>query len=283
MSLPPAPELEQNHLERITFESAVGALEAIRPVSAPYQCSDRNAPAIVLVPGMGMDAINFLRQLPLGAAGHLHLFENRTRPIATEQGLGIFARYVEEFIAAAKLDQHPGGLILGGASMGGAMSLAVALRGRVKLRGLLLIGTFGSTRRMWFWRRCAMACIRLQSTWLTRKVARPVLLHSGLFGRFTPREAELLVPAPRFDYEYYVHAMGMLARMDQIEAARSLKIPTLVLHGTRDIVLPIETGKELAEAIPGARFVSVDGGNHMFFLSHHDAVNAAIAEFIRGL
>lgn len=283
MMLPPPPELEHKHLERVTFETDVGVVEAFRPAGAPYQCGDPNAPAILLVPGMGMDAVNFLCQLPLGAAGHLHLFENRTVAAAGEQGIAAFARYVEAYIQASKLDQHPGGLILGGASMGGAMSLAVAIRGRIKLRGLVLIGTFGSTRRMRLWRRMLMAAIYFYSPWATRNIAKPILLHSGLFGRFSPREAALLTPTPRFDYRYYVSAMNALRRMNQIEAARRLNIPTLVLHGTRDIVLPIDTGRELAESIPGARLVPVDGGNHMFFLSHHDAVNGAIAEFVGGL
>jgi pimeloyl-ACP methyl ester carboxylesterase len=167
--------------------------------------------------------------------------------------------------------------------MGGAVSLALAIRGRVKLRGLMLIGSFGSTRKMRFWRRCCMGMIPLSSPWLARKLAAPLLRNGILFGRFSRAEADLLIPAKRFDYRYYCCAMRMLSRMNQIEAARQLKIPTLVIHGTHDIVLPIECGQELAGAIPGARFVSIAGGNHMFFVSHHEAANGAMADFIQNL
>jgi pimeloyl-ACP methyl ester carboxylesterase len=209
--LPPPPELEREHLEPLSIRTELGVTEGFRPARESYRCADKNAPAILLVPGMGMDAVNFLRQLPVGLTGHLHLIENRTEPLSGEQGLAIFARYIEAFITAAKLDQYPGGLVLGGASMGGAMSLAVALRGRIRLRGLMLIGTFGSTRRMRFWRRMLMSSMRLSSPWFMRKVAGPMLRHSGLFGKLTNREAEMLEPAARFGYRYYVTAMGLFA------------------------------------------------------------------------
>jgi len=45
--------------------------------------------------------------------------------------------------------------------------------------------------------------------------------------------------------------------------ARKIKSPTLVLHVTRDTVVPIEVGRQLATLIPNCRFVQFDGENHM--------------------
>lgn len=39
-------------------------------------------------------------------------------------------------------------------------------------------------------------------------------------------------------------------------------VPTLVLHGTADPLFPIEHGRALAEGIPGARLVALDGMGH---------------------
>lgn len=276
---PPLPLDELERLRRVRVETELGALEALRP-DAPFVPADPRVPAIVLVPGMGMPAEGFVRQTPLGVLGELHLFENRTDPVPGESGLSCYARYIEQYIVATQLDRRPGGVILGGASMGGALSLAVALRERVKLRGLIMMGSFGSPRTLRWWRHLAMAGIGLQSPALMRFFARPFLQYIPLFGRFSAAEAKLLVPPKRFDYRYYTFAMKLLRQMDQIEAARSLRLPVLIVHGTHDIVLPLRAGQELAEAIPGAALVPVTGGNHMFFVTHSAEVNAALAQFI---
>jgi pimeloyl-ACP methyl ester carboxylesterase len=43
-----------------------------------------------------------------------------------------------------------------------------------------------------------------------------------------------------------------------------LDVPTVVLHGTDDPAVPIAHGQALAEAIPGARFVPIEGFGHQF-------------------
>ena len=39
---------------------------------------------------------------------------------------------------------------------------------------------------------------------------------------------------------------------------------TLVMHARGDLVCPIEAGRALAAGIPGARFVALQGQNHLF-------------------
>ena len=46
------------------------------------------------------------------------------------------------------------------------------------------------------------------------------------------------------------------------ESVQRIQAPTLVLHGTEDPLFPVEHGKALAAAIPGARFVPLDGVGH---------------------
>jgi pimeloyl-ACP methyl ester carboxylesterase len=55
------------------------------------------------------------------------------------------------------------------------------------------------------------------------------------------------------------------------------------MHGTDDHVLPHAAGQELAETIPGAKLVTLEGASHALFFLNHEAVNAAVAEFLRGL
>ncbi len=44
-------------------------------------------------------------------------------------------------------------------------------------------------------------------------------------------------------------------------------VPTLVLHARGDALVPFESGRKLAAGIPGARFVPLDGRNHLFLES----------------
>ncbi|HEY3323457.1 MAG TPA: alpha/beta hydrolase [Planctomycetota bacterium] len=282
LALPPIPSLEQKHFQhRVIDVPHFGTLEALVPAAEPYICRDKNAPALLLLPGMGMDGLGFLRQLPLGAISRLQFFQMPNEPAAGETGLGNFARNVEEYVKAAGLHEGPG-LFLGGCSMGGAVALATALRGRVPLRGLILLGTFGDCRHLPFWQRLFAPCIRLLPLGRARDAARGLILHTQFFGHIKPDEADWLVSC-KLDRTrtYYVNAVMSLTRQRQIPAARELKLPTLVLHGTKDHMLPYAAGVELANSIPGAKLVTVERGGHAFFFTTPEIVNSAIAEFIR--
>ena len=42
----------------------------------------------------------------------------------------------------------------------------------------------------------------------------------------------------------------------------SITAPTLVIHGAEDPLIPVEAGKDTAEAIPGAELLIIDGMGH---------------------
>jgi len=47
----------------------------------------------------------------------------------------------------------------------------------------------------------------------------------------------------------------------------SVRVPTLVLHRTDDMVIPVQGGRMLADMIPGSRFVELPGNIHVPFMS----------------
>jgi non-heme chloroperoxidase len=58
-------------------------------------------------------------------------------------------------------------------------------------------------------------------------------------------------------------------------------VPTLVVHGTEDRILPIAaTAERLPALIADVRLVRVQGGPHNIGWTHPDEVNAALLEFI---
>jgi len=285
-ALPPVPALDQRHLRLSrTVLPGGGELEALVPAALPYLCTSASAPALVLLPGLGMDGLGFVRQLPLGAVAELHLFQMPNEAVAGERGLGEFARHVEDYIAACGLEQRAGGVVLGGCSMGGAVGLAVAIRARVKLRGLILMGTFGDCVHVpWPLRLLGPTLARCIPLKLSRAAARHAVAYTRYFGKLHSGEADWLVSTKLARTRgYYCHAAQALTTQNQISCARQLKLPTLVLHGTIDHVLPHRAGAELAECIPGARLVTLPEAGHALFFTHHEAVNTAIAEFLRQL
>ena len=40
-------------------------------------------------------------------------------------------------------------------------------------------------------------------------------------------------------------------------------MPTLILHGRGDMVIPFEQGRQFAALIPGSRFIPLDTRNHL--------------------
>ncbi len=59
-----------------------------------------------------------------------------------------------------------------------------------------------------------------------------------------------------------------------------VRVPTLVLHVRDDAVVPFDQGRRLAISIPGARFVPMDGCNHIL-LEHEPAWSTFLSE-VRG-
>jgi pimeloyl-ACP methyl ester carboxylesterase len=72
---------------------------------------------------------------------------------------------------------------------------------------------------------------------------------------------------------WYTDFRKDLARID---------VPTLIIHGDSDRILPIEvTGKPTQAAIKGSRLVTVKGGPHGLNWTHADEVNRELVGFLK--
>jgi pimeloyl-ACP methyl ester carboxylesterase len=58
----------------------------------------------------------------------------------------------------------------------------------------------------------------------------------------------------------------------------SIAVPTLVIHGTADPMFPLEHGQALAEEIPGARLLTLEGAGHGVDRADWEAIVRAILE-----
>ena len=66
-----------------------------------------------------------------------------------------------------------------------------------------------------------------------------------------------------------------------LAAAAAIRAPTLVLQGTRDQMTPMRGARQLAQAIPGAQLVSVEGAGHMLMAERPDEVRRALAAHLQ--
>jgi pimeloyl-ACP methyl ester carboxylesterase/DNA-binding CsgD family transcriptional regulator len=57
--------------------------------------------------------------------------------------------------------------------------------------------------------------------------------------------------------------LRMRAKMDVTELLEQVRVPTLVVHGREDNVVPLAEGRLLAAAIPDAQFVELESKNHV--------------------
>lgn len=63
-----------------------------------------------------------------------------------------------------------------------------------------------------------------------------------------------------------------------------IAVPVLVVHGTKDRLVPFaQYGRSLAERIPGAQLLAVEGGEHMAIFTHRNEVRARVTQFLRNL
>ena len=92
---------------------------------------------------------------------------------------------------------------------------------------------------------------------------------------------------------FYVQGMqaGSKATYDSIEAffhsdfredLKKVNVPTLVIHGTDDQIVPIETtGRATARLVKGARLIEYAGGPHGITDTHKDRLNQDLLDFVR--
>jgi pimeloyl-ACP methyl ester carboxylesterase len=89
-----------------------------------------------------------------------------------------------------------------------------------------------------------------------------------------------------YERSYYPLGFGrqlvaILAAQSRIPALKAVKVPTLVVHGADDPLVPPENGKRVAAAVPGARYLEFAGAGHNMPRSTWNDLADAIAETAR--
>ena len=75
--------------------------------------------------------------------------------------------------------------------------------------------------------------------------------------------------------------MDLYRQIDTRSALGSISAPTLVVHRSGDRAAPVAWGRYLAEAIPGARYVELEGDDHLPMVNSDEIIDE-VEEFLTG-
>ncbi|MGA7810608.1 alpha/beta fold hydrolase [Bradyrhizobium sp.] len=80
----------------------------------------------------------------------------------------------------------------------------------------------------------------------------------------------------------YRASMLALLGFDQRQALKDIRVPTLVLSGSKDNNAPAPMMAKMASYIPSATYVELDGAGHLVNLERPKIFNAALDQFLTG-
>jgi pimeloyl-ACP methyl ester carboxylesterase len=79
----------------------------------------------------------------------------------------------------------------------------------------------------------------------------------------------------------YQRQMQAILNFNTYEKLPEIKAPTLVMHGKKDILVPPENSKIIADRIPCAKLLHFENSGHALFSQEPENVNHALLEFLK--
>ncbi len=256
---------------------------------------DKNNPAILLIMGLGTQMIAWSEPFceQLAAKGYRVIrFDNRdvglSEKIRTEQDISlpklllqarlklpITVPYTLDDMAldtvgildALKLDKAH----IVGASMGGMIGQLVAAKHPERCLSLTsIMSTTGNPRLpAASWKATKQLMARPKNPTEQGAIRHGLKVWSVIGSPDFPPKREDLIERIRRTYRRSVYPKGYKNQMAAIAAngdrtplLKNLEIPTLVIHGKADVLVPVEGGIDTAKNIPGAKLELIEGMGH---------------------
>jgi len=178
-----------------------------------------------------------------------------------------------------------------GHSLGGVIAQEIALRVPARVRTLSLLCTFArgkqGARLTW-----DILVAGLKTKIGTRKMRRKAFLELVMpakhLAELSDVDAYALELAPLFGHDLAdqpaiaMKQLSALGRYDAVARLSSLSLPTLVVSAAHDRIALPAFGKELAEAIPNAKYVELEDAGHGVPIHRPEVVNDLLRRHFDG-
>jgi pimeloyl-ACP methyl ester carboxylesterase len=249
----------------------------------------RGAPVrLFTFPGGDPDTASTVLCLPgLGASGRSFA---PMRPLASERRFLLWTPTLHTPLTHTPLQwnlaslEHPDARLperfaLVGSSFGSLISIAFALAHPERLRALVLVSPVASVHRVRRWALALSTLVRMPKPFAY--VFAPTVARI-LGGRHLPPEgrAEIVREARRLSPLELLRRLQDILAADYLEDLERLRVPTLIIHGARDLLVPLSYARDVASRIPGSRLEVIREASHLPYMSHTDSFNAFVGDFL---
>jgi 3-oxoadipate enol-lactonase len=260
------------------------SIATVNGIDVNYQLEGDGPETVVLVNGLADDLGTWEYQVDalLGAGLRVLRFDNRgvgrsSKP-AGPYTTRLFAEDTKALVDHLGLDRFH----LLGVSMGGMIVQEYALAWPDDLVTLIPACTYASPGPF---------CGRMFAMWadMASYVGLGPVMRDVALWAFTPEFFEERVPeAEEFDTAMrlidqpvpaYLSQLHSIQHHDTRERLGRIATPTLVVAGERDILIPVALSQRLHAAIPGAEWVTTQGG-HACIWEYPDDFNRHVLDFI---
>jgi pimeloyl-ACP methyl ester carboxylesterase len=252
-------------------------------VSIAYQVMGEAPIDLVMVPGIASH-VEFFHETP-GYTAFLRRLSEFARVVTFDkrgQGLSdrVIAPSLEERMDDVRAVMDAVGskrAVVMGFSEGSAMSALFAATYPERTSKLLLFGGFALSTMASDFEAKAAERLKGWGTGEILKQAWPSLIAK-------PQGIEVMAKIERLTASPgAIKALTLLnAQIDVRPILPTIRVPTLVMHRTGDLQVPIAAGRALASQIPDAKFVEYPGEDHVYWSGDVEAFLGDIEEFVTG-
>src|SRR5437879_495533 len=236
---------------------------------------ERGAASLLLIGGLGTQMISWdeaFCELLASRGFWVIRFDNRDAGLSTwMDGGGAYGLDDMAADAAGLLDALgvPAAHVVG-ASMGGFIAQLVALNhpDRVLTLTSIMSGPNGDDQVQPTTEGSGVLMAPAPDT-REERIAMGVWARQALLGPADPFDEphERARVTRAVDRAYHPAGFGrqlgaVIVARGRLERLGSVSVPTLVIHGDADILVPVENGRRVAAAVPGARLMEIEGMGH---------------------